>query len=74
MIPDDLIADLRSEKHRADVLAATLRELRDVVTHDAETKSEFIARVRAILSADPDARVMPNAALTGATPNGGASG
>ena len=54
--------EARQQKHRADVLAATIRELRDVVTHDAETKAEFIARVRAILSADPDARV-PNAGI-----------
>ena len=52
--------EARQQKHRADVLAATIRELRDVVTHDAETKADFIARVRAILAADPDARVTPN--------------
>lgn len=43
--------------HRADVLSVTIRELRDVVTHSAETKEDFIARVRAILSADPDLRL-----------------
>jgi hypothetical protein len=53
--------EARQQKHRADVLAATIRELRDVVTQDYETKEEFIARVRAILSADPDARLTHNA-------------
>lgn len=53
--------DAQKQKHRADALAATIRALLDVVTHDAETKADFIARVRAILSADPDARVTPNA-------------
>ena len=53
--------EARKQKHRADVLAATIRELRDVVTHDAETKADFIERVRGILAADPDARVTPNA-------------
>lgn len=57
--------EARQQKRRADVLAATIRELCDVVTHGAETKAEFIARVRAILSADPDARVTPNAKLSG---------
>ena len=57
----DEIDRLRSQGRRAEVLAATIRELRDVVTHDAETKAEFIAHVRAVLSADPDARVTPNA-------------
>jgi hypothetical protein len=44
-------------QHRADSLAATICALRDIVTHDAETKEEFIARVRAILSEDPDERL-----------------
>lgn len=43
--------------HRANALAATIRELRDVVTHGAETKDDFIARVREILGSDPDLRV-----------------
>lgn len=51
------VQSLRSEKRRADVLAAALRELRDVVTSDVETKVEFVSRVRAVLAADPDARV-----------------
>lgn len=51
------VQSLRAEKRRADVLAATLRELRDVVTSDAETKTEFVSRVRAVLSADPDTRI-----------------
>ena len=60
--------EARKQKHRADVLAATIRELRDVVTHDAETKADFIERVRGILAADPDARVTPNANVTGLAP------
>lgn len=57
----DALTKAREQKHRADVLAATIRELSEVVTHDAETKSDFIARVRNILSADPDSRSRPNA-------------
>jgi len=53
--------EARQQKHRADVLAETLRELRDVVTDDCETKEEFISRVRSILSADPDKRLAHNA-------------
>lgn len=56
----EIWAEISSQRYRADALAATIRDLLDVVTHDAETKSDFIARVRAVLSADPDARV-PNA-------------
>jgi DNA repair ATPase RecN len=56
----DALTKAREQKHRADVLAATIRELSDVVTHDAETKADFIARVRNILSADPDDRAVRN--------------
>lgn len=42
---------------RGDALAATIMALRDVVTHDAETKAEFVSRVREVLSADPDERL-----------------
>lgn len=49
--------EARQQKHRADALAATIRALQDVVTHDAETKADFVARVRAILGSDPDARL-----------------
>lgn len=52
-----LRSEAQNQKHRADVLAATVRALQDVVTHDAETKADFIARVRSILSEDPDARL-----------------
>lgn len=62
---DELDAEAAQQRHRADVLAATVRELRDVVTHDVETKADFIARVRAVLAADPDARVTPNVEVTG---------
>lgn len=53
----------RQQKHRADALAATIRALQDVVTHDGETKADFVARVRAILGADPDARLAHNAGI-----------
>ena len=53
-----LIELLEAERHRADALAATLLELRDVVTHDHETKTEFIARIKKILGADPDDRLI----------------
>jgi|GEM_PF-1737063 len=56
--------EARRQLHRAEVLAATLRELRDAVTHNAESKEDFISKVCAILSADPDARVMPNATVS----------
>jgi hypothetical protein len=51
-----LVAD--AESKRADALAATVAALRDVVTTDAETKEEFVGRVRAVLGEDPDARVL----------------
>ncbi len=57
--------EARQQKHRADALAATIRALQDVVTHDGETKADFVARVRAILGADPDARLTHNAELRG---------
>lgn len=44
----------RQQKRRADALAATIRSLQDIVTHSGETKDEFIARVRAVLGADPN--------------------
>ena len=56
----DALTKAREHKYRADVLAATIRELSEVVTYDAETKADFIARVRNILSADPEGRVRPN--------------
>ena len=55
-----LISDYEKQKHRADALAATIRALQDVVTHDGETKADFVARVRAILGADPDERLTHN--------------
>ena len=50
-----------SQKRRADALAAVVLELRDVVTHDAESKNDFIRRVRLILAVDPNARLTANA-------------
>lgn len=49
--------EARKQRLRADTLAATIRELQNMVTNDAETKADFISRVRAILAADPDLRV-----------------
>lgn len=46
------------EKKRADALAETIAALRDIVTSEAESKAEFIARVRELLGADPDHRVL----------------
>lgn len=43
---------------RADALAATIAALRDIVTSEAESKSDFIARVRELLGVDPDQRVL----------------
>jgi hypothetical protein len=47
-----------AERTRADALAATIAALRDIVTSDAESKDDFIARVRAVLGACPDQRVL----------------
>lgn len=47
-----------AEAKRADALAATIAALRDIVTSDAESKAEFIARVRNVLGACPDQRVL----------------
>ena len=49
---------IEAERKRADALAATVAALRDVVTTSAETKEEFVSRVRAVLGEDPDARVL----------------
>lgn len=46
------------EAKRADALAATIAGLRDIVTSEAESKADFIARVRELLGADPDQRVL----------------
>jgi hypothetical protein len=43
---------------RADALAETISALRYVVTDQFENKEQFIARVKAILSACPDTRVL----------------
>lgn len=64
--------EARQQKRRADTLAVTIRALQDVVTHDAETKADFIARVRAVLAADPDERLAHNASAQG--PGGSSPG
>lgn len=46
------------ETKRADALAATIAALRDIVTSEAESKADFIARVRDVLGACPDQRVL----------------
>ena len=64
------LCDVCYWRKRADVMAALIRELVSVITHDGETKAEFVARVRAILGADPNARKTPNVELTGAARHG----
>lgn len=49
--------ELEAANKRANAMAAVLIELRDTVTHKHESKEAFIARVRAILAADPDLRL-----------------
>lgn len=49
---------IAQQQKRADALAETIVALRCVVTNDTETKSDFITRVKAILSACPDTRVL----------------
>ena len=46
------------ETKRADALAATIAALRDIVTSEAESKADFIVRVRNVLGACPDQRVL----------------
>ena len=46
------------ERNRADALAETIAGLRDIVTSEAESKDDFIARVRNVLGACPDQRVL----------------
>jgi hypothetical protein len=46
------------QQKRADALAETINALRAIVTDTFESKEQFIARVRAILSACPDTRVL----------------
>ena len=49
--------ELEAANKRANAMAAVLIELRDTVTHEHDSKEAFIARVRAILSKDPDLRL-----------------
>lgn len=46
------------KEKRADALAATIVTLRDIVTNDAESKADFITRVREVLGSRPDHRVL----------------
>ncbi len=49
--------ELEAATKRANAMAAVLIELRDIVTHEHESKEAFVARVRAILGKDPDIRL-----------------
>ena len=49
--------ELEAANKRANAMAAVLIELRDIVTHEHESKEAFVARVRAILGKDPDLRL-----------------
>ncbi len=49
--------ELEAATKRANAMAAVLIELRDIVTHEHESKEAFVARVRAILGKDPDLRL-----------------
>ena len=49
--------ELETANKRANAMAAVLIELRDIVTHEHESKEDFVARVRAILGKDPDLRL-----------------
>jgi hypothetical protein len=53
----EALSELSAQTHRANVLAATIRDLIGVITFDGETKQEFIGRVRNILADDSDKRV-----------------
>lgn len=50
-------SDYEAQAHRANALALVINDLSKIVTHDGETKQQFIERVKAILSVDPDLRV-----------------
>ena len=49
--------ELEAATKRANAMAAVLIELRDIVTHEHESKEAFVACVRAILGKDPDLRL-----------------
>ena len=49
---------IAAQQKRADALAETINALRDIVTFDYESKEQFIHRVRELLSACPDTRVL----------------
>ena len=50
----ELKAELSAANNRANVLSVVILRLRDIVTHDGESKAEFIAMVKNILGSDPD--------------------
>ncbi len=53
----ELSAALEAQTKRANALALVIYDLTKMVTHDAETKDQFIERIKSILSVDPDLRV-----------------
>jgi len=53
----DLLAEVEAQRKRGDEVIAVLRCLRDVCTTPGETKADFVERIKAVLGADPDARV-----------------
>ena len=62
---EEIWDEISSQKRRADILAATIRDLQKVVTSDCESKDEFITQIRNVLGADPDLRVVPNVEVSG---------
>ena len=52
-----LMDEVESQRKRGDAVIAALRSLRDVCTTPGESKADFVERVKAILGADPDARI-----------------
>lgn len=53
----ELLAEVEAQRKRGDEVIAVLRCLRDVCTTPGETKADFVERIKAVLGADPDARV-----------------
>lgn len=51
------VLDINTVLINREELRKLIAELRDLVTTEGETKADFVARVRAVLGEDPDARV-----------------
>lgn len=54
---DELRTVYEAQSHRANALALVVNDLTKICTSTTETKEQFIERVKAILSFDPDLRV-----------------